>query len=378
MAAVVVAALTIGVLAFGLWSRYKSPAVAPAQAAAAVARADNSIAVLPFVSMSTDKDQEFFADGISEELLNQLAKVPELRVIARTSSFAFKGKDVGVSEIARQLGVAHILEGSIRRSGNKIRITAQLVRTSDSSHLWSETYDRELTDIFAVQDEISQAVVDQLKLKLLGGAPKATAVNPEAYALFLEARSFSRRGTAAGLQQANNLLEKAIRIDPAYAEAWTAISRNHAFWATGIAGVDSAEHVRLSRAAANKALAIDPDFAPAHVALASLSIDFDQDLPGAARQMLQALRLAPDDNAVQSTSATLLYDLGRREEALALTEALAARDPANPDRFRKHGPGLFERRSIRRSDRKLSQGPATQSGQAGRACQHRDLPDRQG
>jgi TolB-like protein/tetratricopeptide (TPR) repeat protein len=342
MAAVAVAALTLGALAFGLWSRIQSPATPPAPAAAAFARADNSIAVLPFVSMSTDKDQEFFADGISEELLNQLAKIPELRVISRTSSFAFKGKDVGVGEIARQLGVAHVLEGSIRRSGDKVRITAQLVRTSDSSHLWSETYDRELTDIFAVQDEISQAVVGQLKVKLLGGAPKAAAVNPEAYALFLEARSFSRLGTAAGLQQANDLLEKAIRIDPAYARAWTGISRNHAFFATRIAGVDSAEHVRLSRAAANKALAIDPDYAPARVALASLSIDIDRDLPGGVRQMEEALRLAPEDSAVLSTAGSLLAALGRRREALALTESLAARDPANPTPFISIGQGHFE------------------------------------
>ena len=337
MAALVLAALSIGLLALGLWFRHDSPAAAPAQPAAAVVRADNSIAVLPFVSLSADKDQEFFADGISEELLNQLAKIPELRVIARTSSFAFKGKDVGVREIARQLGVTHVLEGSIRRSGNKLRITAQLIRTSDSSHLWAETYDRELTDIFAVQDEISLAVVDQLKLKLLGGAPKATAVNPQAYALFLEARSISRKGTAASWMQALALLEKAIRIDPAYAEAWTGISRLQYFLASSMAGTESAEHVVLSRAAANQSLAIDPDFAPARVALAGLSMTFDHDLPEAARQMVQALRLAPDDYDVQFASSTLLAYLGRRKEWLASTEALAARDPGNPAPFASMG-----------------------------------------
>src|SRR6188768_3796257 len=152
---------------------------------------DASIAVLPFVNMSSDKEQEYFADGISEELLNLLAQVPELRVIARTSSFSFKGKGKGVeiAEIARRLNVANVLEGSVRKSGDTLRITAQLVRASDSSHLWCQTYDRRMTDVFKVQDEIAAAVVEQLKIKLveqrkinlLGNAPKTRATDPQAY-----------------------------------------------------------------------------------------------------------------------------------------------------------------------------------------------------
>ena len=149
---------------------------------------DRSVAVLPFVDMSAGKDQEYFADGISEELLNLLAQVPQLRVIARTSSFSFKGKDVDIAEIAQKLNVANVLEGSVRKSGDKLRITAQLIRASDSSHLWSQTYDRKLTDVFAVQDEIAAAVVEQLKVTLLGSAPKARVTDPKAYALFLQAR----------------------------------------------------------------------------------------------------------------------------------------------------------------------------------------------
>ena len=158
-----------------------------------------SIAVLPFVNMSADKEQEYFADGISEELLNLLAQVPELRVIARTSSFSFKGKDVDIAEIARRLNVANVLEGSVRKSGDTLRITAQLVRASDSSHLWSQTYDRQMTDVFKVQDEIAAAVVAQLKIKLLGAAPKATDTDPRAYALFLQAREIGRATVDRGI-----------------------------------------------------------------------------------------------------------------------------------------------------------------------------------
>jgi TolB-like protein len=149
--------------------RAQSLAASPAATPAAVTPAadDNSIAVLPFVDMSQGKDQEYFSDGLSEELLNQLAQVPQLRVIARTSSFSFKGKEVGIADIARILKVGHVLEGSVRKSGNTLRITAQLIRTSDSSHLWSQTYDRSLDDVFKVQDEISREVVSALKLKLL-------------------------------------------------------------------------------------------------------------------------------------------------------------------------------------------------------------------
>ncbi|HLB85269.1 MAG TPA: hypothetical protein VJK00_11075, partial [Steroidobacteraceae bacterium] len=146
-----------------------------------IAISEQSIAVLPFVDMSADKDQEYFADGISEELLNLLAQVPELRVIARTSSFSFKGKEVDIAEIARRLNVANVLEGSVRKSGDTLRITAQLVRASDSSHLWSQTYDRQMTDVFKVQDEIAAVVVEQLKIKLLDAAPRTTVTDPKAY-----------------------------------------------------------------------------------------------------------------------------------------------------------------------------------------------------
>src|SRR5262245_45890832 len=151
-----------------------------------------SIAVLPFVDMSPNKDQEYFSDGIAEELLNLLAKIEQLRVISRSSAFSFKGKDIELPEIAKRLNVAHILEGSVRMAGNQVRITAQLIDARSDRHLWSETYDRPLDNIFAVQDEIAAAVVEQLKVKLLGAAPKAKVTEPKAYALVLQARHFSR------------------------------------------------------------------------------------------------------------------------------------------------------------------------------------------
>ena len=182
---------------------------------------DKSIAVLPFVNMSDEKSNEFFSDGISEELLNLLAKIPQLQVTARTSSFAFKGKEIGITEVARQLHVAHVLEGSVRKSGNTVRITAQLINAATDTHLWSETYDRKLDDIFVVQDEIAADVVKQLKLTLLGAAPKARTTDPEAYALYLQAGQLGRQGTAEAYQQSDALYRKVLAIDPRYARPGT-------------------------------------------------------------------------------------------------------------------------------------------------------------
>src|SRR5580765_4342303 len=179
-----------------------------------------SIAVLPFVDMSSAKDQEYFSDGISEELLNLLAKIPQLQVTARTSSFSFKGKNVEISEIARALHVEHVLEGSVRKAGNSVRITAQLIKAGTDTHLWSQAYDRKLDDIFAIQDEIAADVVKQLKVTLLGAAPKARTTDPEAYALYLQAVQLGRQVTAKAFQQSDALYRKVLAIDPRYAPAW--------------------------------------------------------------------------------------------------------------------------------------------------------------
>jgi TolB-like protein/class 3 adenylate cyclase len=187
---------------------------------------EKSIAVLPFVNMSSDKEQEYFSDGISEELLNLLAKIPQLEVTARTSSFSFKGKEVAIPEIARTLHVANVLEGSVRKAGNSVRITAQLIKAGTDTHLWSQTYDRKLDDIFAIQDEIAADVVKQLKVTLLGAAPKARTTDPEAYALYLQAVQLGRQFTAEPFQQSDALYHKVLAIDPRYAPAWLGLARN--------------------------------------------------------------------------------------------------------------------------------------------------------
>src|SRR5215468_10331653 len=187
---------------------------------------EKSIAVLPFVNMSEDKANEFFSDGISEELLNLLSKVPQLQVAARTSSFSFKGKQIEIPEIARQLHVANVLEGSVRKSGDQLRITAQLVRAAEGYHVWSETYDRKLDDIFKIQDEIAGEVVKELKVKLLGAAPKVRTTDPKAYALYLQARELGRQNNAEAFAKSDALYRQALEIDPRYAPAWDELASN--------------------------------------------------------------------------------------------------------------------------------------------------------
>src|SRR6476660_4653543 len=226
-AEVAIGLLVLGaiVAAFMIVSRRPATLLTPRQSEAATIP-EKSIAVLPFVDMSAGKDQEYFSDGISEELLNLLAKIPQLEVTARTSSFAFKGKETGIPEIARTLHVAHVLEGSVRKAGNSVRITAQLIKAGTGTHLWSQTYDRKLYDIFAIQDEIAADVVKQLKLTLLAAAPKARTTDPEAYALYLQAVQLGPQFTAEAFQQSEALYRKVLAIDPRYVPAWYGLATN--------------------------------------------------------------------------------------------------------------------------------------------------------
>src|SRR5262249_52659260 len=289
---------------------------------------ENSIAVLPFVNMSEEKANEYFSDGISEELLNLLTKVPQLKVAARTSSFSFKGKGVEIREIARQLHVANVLEGSVRKSGEQLRITAQLVRAAEGYHLWSETYDRKMDDIFKIQDEIAGEVVKELKVKLLGAAPKARTTDPKAYVLYLEARELGLQGTAEAFAKSDALLRQALEIDPRYAPAWDELARNFAD-KTGMGLLSNEEGFALAREADEKALQIDPDYAPTHASLGWIAMYGDNDLAGAARHFQRALALDPTDVRVLRNATTFLQNLGRVDEALALAEALVRRDPVN-------------------------------------------------
>jgi TolB-like protein/Flp pilus assembly protein TadD len=289
---------------------------------------EKSIAVLPFVNMSEDKANEYFSDGISEELLNLLAKIPQLQVTARTSSFAFKGKEIGVPEIARTLHVAHVLEGSVRKAGNSVRITAQLIKAGSDTQLWSQTYDRKLDDIFAIQDDIAADVVKQLKVTLLGAAPKARTTDPEAYALYLQAVQIERQNTSEAFQQSDTLYRKVLTIDPRYAPAWDGLARNLAT-AAGQILLRPKQGYAQAREAAMKALAIDPEYAPAHARLGWIAMYGDNDFADAAGHFKHALALDPADLNVLRNSTALLGCLGRLDEALALEEAIVRRDPVN-------------------------------------------------
>ena len=305
-----------------------TPAGVGAAAQVADATSARSIAVLPFADLSQEKDQAYMSDGLAEELLNLLTKVPRLRVIARTSSFSFKDKSVDVATIAKALDVDHVLQGSVRRSGKRIRISAQLIRAQDSAQVWSETYDRGDADVFAVQDEIAAAVVDQLKIKLMGAPPHAQKTDAQAYALFLKARQAGRRGDAQGFEEAVTLYRQAIDIDPAYAPAWVGLSSNYANQAnSGLRPMD--EGFRLAREAVDKALEIDPEFARAHAQMGYIAMSHIGDLQLAAVHLQRALVLAPDDTGVILNAARLAQALARVDQATAFDQLVIARDPVN-------------------------------------------------
>jgi len=290
--------------------------------------ADKSIAVLPFVNMSDDAGNEYFSDGISEELLNVLVKVEGLRVASRTSSFSFKGKDISIPGIAKELNVDHVLEGSVRKAGNTVRITAQLIDVRTDRHLWSETYDRELVDIFAIQDEIASKVVAQLKLTLLRAVPTVQETDPEAFALYLQARHLGRLFSAEGWQQSTTLLKQVLATNPDYSAAWALLGLNYLNQiSTGM--LESEEGLELATEALNKALTIDPDNALALSRLAGVERK-SGNLPRAAKLHERALSLEPSNRIVLANAAVLLSTLGRPDEALALEEILTSRDPVDP------------------------------------------------
>jgi TolB-like protein len=232
-----------------------------------------SVAVLPFVNMSSDPEQEYFSDGLSEELLNLLVRNKDLHVAARTSSFQFKGQNLDISEIGRKLKVAHVLEGSVRKSANRLRITAQLIETVSGYHLWSETYEREMTDIFAIQDDISQAIARALELEL-GTSTKTGAEKPtdnlDAYNLYLQGRYFlAKRGQDGDspLLQAIDLFKQAVELDPEFSEAWSGMAFSIALVPGYGGGISSIEAIRQTRNAANRAIALQAENAEAHAAL---------------------------------------------------------------------------------------------------------------
>src|SRR5437762_4697060 len=226
---VLVAAIgvSVAVLAVGAFFIYRGTASKRSSAATTSQQigGEKSIAVLPFVDLSQAKDQEYFCDGISEEILDTLAKVEGLRVVARTSSFSFKGKNADVGDIAQKLNVQNVLEGSLRREGNRVRITAQLVNARDGFHIWSDTFERELQGVFAVQDEITRSIVDALKIKLAVAPPPRAPQNTEAYDLYLQGLYLSNKSDEESLRKSLNLFQQALDKDPNFARAWTGIAK---------------------------------------------------------------------------------------------------------------------------------------------------------
>src|SRR6202521_4800878 len=304
-----------------------------------------SIAVLPFVNLSRDEENEYFADGLAEELLNVLSKIRGLRVASRTSAFSFKGAKADIPTIAQKLNVATILEGSIRKSGNRVRITAQLIEVATDSHLWSKTYDRELADIFAVQDDIAQSVVKELRSALLGekadvassaplkaevqAAAKGRGENAEAYRLYLQGRFFEDRFTRHDTAKAIAYYQQALAIDSEYALAFAALSRAYSNQASYSWDTTVFEGYAKAREAAERSLQLDPDLVEGHAALGQIRMFHDFDWKGADASFRRALELSPGDASVLRDAGVLARNLGRSEEGLALVRRAVALDPLN-------------------------------------------------
>ena len=301
---------------------------------------EKSIAVLPFENMSGDPGQEYFSDGLAEELLNLLARIPELRVTSRSSAFFYKGKKFKIADVGRELNVGHILEGSVRRSGDTVRITAQLIDVTTDAHLWSQTWDRTFDDIFVIQDEIAEAVVDALKISLLGDTPRALETTPEAYALYLQSRSLAAQRTADSLLRAEALMKRALEIDNEYAPAWVQLANIYTLGAN-IGSWHPNEAYPLARAAAMEALRLDASNAAAHATLSSIARGYDYDLETARAEQQLASTLAPGNSVIQASAADLAVLTGDYDEAIRLGEEAALGDPLNLETKLMLGFGYF-------------------------------------
>ena len=293
-----------------------------------------TIAVLPFVNMSTDPENEFFSDGISEELINALTRVEGLQVTARTSSFAFKGKNKDVRKIGKDLGVSTILEGSVRKAGNRVRITAQLIDTRDGYHIFSKVYDRVLEDIFKTQDEISLEIVNELRAALPGNGDKPSLItapteNSEAYDSYLKGLYCWYQWTPdAGLEAVDHF-QHAVDLDPDFAKAWAAMANCHTYLAAIGRLTHCGEAYACASNAAEKAIELDPDIEDSHVAMAMVLLFRDWDLPAAEASFLRAMSINPDSVEVLHGYSLYLTAAGRPEEAVTVLDRAATIDPLN-------------------------------------------------
>jgi TolB-like protein/class 3 adenylate cyclase/Tfp pilus assembly protein PilF len=301
-----------------------------------------SIAVLPFDDQSPEKNQEYFSDGLAEELQNGLAEIPGLRVAGRRSSFQFKGKTEDSRVIGQKLNVANILEGSVRKQGNRARIAVVLVKAADGFDLWSQTFNRDMSDIFAVQEEIARAVSGELKLKLLGTkaeAPSARTTNAEAYDAYLQGVYFRGRSNKENLEKAIFYLQEAIKLDPRYATAWVELGLAHKGQADA-SYVPVDEGYRKARQAVDRALLLDPDLGSAHSALGAIKTDHDWDWSGADASFRKALVLAPGSVSAIAGAGWLALVSGRFDEAIARYEQVIKIDPLTSPGYLNLGMAL--------------------------------------
>ena len=306
----------------------------PEAMAARTGPPEKTIAVLPFVNMSADPENEFFSDGISEELINALTRVEGLQVTARTSSFAFKGKNKDVRDIGRKLGVSAVLEGSVRKAGDRVRITAQLVDTRDGYHIFSKVYDRVLEDIFETQDEISLEIVNELRATLPENGEKPSLVrqvteHSEAYDAYLKGKYCWNQWTPDAARQAVDHFQRAVELDPEFARAWGAMALSHTYLGAMGRSAHCGEAYGCAYKAAERALELDPEIEDSHVALALVRLFNDWDRPAAEASFLRAMAINPDSVDVLHGYSLYLQADGRAEEAVAILERATTLDPLN-------------------------------------------------
>jgi TolB-like protein/Tfp pilus assembly protein PilF len=326
----------------------KSVATQPPGEAKAAPVSPKSVAVLAFDNLSDDKGSEYFSDGISEELLTVLQKIPGLHVAARTSAFSFKGKNATAQEIGEKLGVAHLVEGSVRKAGDVVRIAARLTKANTGEEQWSENYTRNLKDVFAVQTELAQTIVEQLRGQLTGGAANPTTKadiqaevraaakggteNVQAHEAYLQGRFFLNRHSVKETDQARSAFERAVQLDPKFALAWAGLAQTHVWdcnYATegGQKGFNA--HLAAAREAVEKALAIEPDLPEALSAGAMIETNFDYDWKGAAKTLHKALALAPQDPALLVEAGNLAQARSETTQAIEFFRRAVASDPVN-------------------------------------------------
>jgi TolB-like protein len=375
VAVALVAAAAVGIRFFGMGHGANRETSAPVASIATVAPAGpaafappaHSVAVLPFVNMSGDPKQDYFSDGLSEELLNSLTSIRDLQVAARTSSFFFKGKEVDLSEVARKLNVGAVLEGSVRKDGSHVRITAQLINAVTGFHLWSQTYDRDLKDILKLQTEIASAVTTALQATLLADAAAKIELggtqNPQAFDAYLRGKNTGHDKIDKALVLASLAsFDEAIRLDPKFAKAYA----SKALAETGFAeyygvGAQVREHFKLSRVAAERSVELAPELGEAHSALAVVLANGFYELSGALAEHERALALSPNDSGVLLRAAWFFADIGRADAGASMARRGASLDQLNPRAYRNLAIALqdanLQREAIEAANRALSLNP---------------------